>query len=608
MIKKFFISFFASMAAVWLSIALFGFLVIYTIFSLAGGFSSLLSSAKSGPSVKSGTVLCLDLSGSIAEQPEHMEFADMVMNREISSTQVLADVVDAIYTAADDPRVDGIYADCDGVMAGVATLSDIREALSYFRSKKKWILAYSDSYSQADYYTISPASEIWVNPIGSVDVHGLNATTMFYTGLFEKLGVKMQVVKVGTYKSAVEPYILKQMSPASRLQQEEYLGSIWGDIASEMARSRGISKARLNALADDMVELAPADSILAAKLVNKLGYRFEAEQRVAELAGKQKFEDVNMLSIDEYVSVGEAPNAKMMFASSKKDTPRIAVLYACGEITESSGDGIVGDDMVDQIFDLMENAEDDDLRGLVMRVNSPGGSAFASEQIWNALQQFKKKTGLPVYVSMGDYAASGGYYISCGADKIFAQPTTLTGSIGIFGMIPDLSGLLDKHLGVTTESVATNRNAGFPSIFTPMTAEQAEKLQANVARGYELFTSRCAAGRHMPVDSIKAIAEGRVWSGRQALGLHLVDSLGSLRTTILAMAKDLGLDDYKVCQYPETNLKWWEQLLQSSDIDMKAAGSSTAVDADTWELYTQINRIKNAPRIQCRMETVKITL
>ena len=611
MIKKFFINFFASMAAIWLSISLFGILAVYTLISMAGGFSSLIGSAKGGPSVKSGTVLCVDLSGEIAEQPAHMEIADMVMNREITSVQTLANITDAIYTAADDPRIDGIYLDCNGVQAGAATLTDVREALNYFRSKKKWIVAYSDSYSQGDYFTASCASEIWLNPIGAVDIHGLNATTMFYTGLFEKLGVKMQVVRVGTYKSAVEPYILKRMSPASRLQQQEYLASMWSDISGAVARSRGIGASDLSAMVDNMVSLAPADSILASKLVTNTGYRFEAEARVASLAGKQKFADVNMVTTDEYVAVGSAPNAKFMYASDSKtaDLPKIALLYACGEITDNSGNGIVGDDMVEEIFDLIESAEDDDVRGLVMRVNSPGGSAFASEQIWNAIQQFKERTGLPVYVSMGDYAASGGYYISCGADKIFAQPTTLTGSIGIFGMIPDLSGLLDKHLGITTESVATNRNAGFPSLFTPMTAEQQSRLQANVERGYDLFTSRCAAGRHMSVDSVKAIAEGRVWSGSQALAIHLVDSIGSLRSTILAMAKDLQLEDYAVCQYPESNLKWWEEVLQSSNLDMSGVNTSaTAVDADTWELYTQVNRIKNAPRIQCRMETVKVTL
>ncbi len=278
------------------------------------------------------------------------------------------------------------------------------------------------------------------------------------------------------------------------------------------------------------------------------------------------------------------------------------MLYAEGEISDAGTKGIIGNDMVEEIMKLTDNA--DDLAGLILRVNSPGGSAFASEQIWEALEQFKKKTGLPLYVSMGDVAASGGYYISCGADVIYAQPTTITGSIGIFGMIPEIHGLLEKHLGVTTSTVKTNANGNFPSLLNPMTGEQTAKMQAYIERGYDLFTKRCADGRHTSQDSIKAIAEGRVWSGTQALENGLVDRMGTLRTAIYGMASDLDLKSYRVKEYPEVTSKWWEALMTLEDIDMKLPAQSAGLESA--KVIRHIEAIKDAPRVQCRMETVVI--
>ena len=287
-------------------------------------------------------------------------------------------------------------------MAGIASLQAIEEAIGYFKSRPdKWVMAYADTYTQGDYYTVSGANEIWLNPIGAVDIHGLSATTLFYTGLLDKMGVKMQVLRVGTFKSAVEPYILKDMSPASRMQQEVYMNSIWDSIKDRIAENRGKTPETVDRWADELVMTSPADSLLADGIVTTLGYRHQAESHVAELAGKDKYDDVNTVSVKDYVTAVDLSDYSYLpdvASSKKKDRKTIAVLYAAGEITDSGDSGITGDKMTEQILDLADN-DDSDMAGLVLRVNSPGGSAFASEQIWEALEQFKERTGLPLYVS-----------------------------------------------------------------------------------------------------------------------------------------------------------------------------------------------------------------
>ena len=602
MIKKFFLSFFGSMAAIWLTFLLIVLLAVagaaISVASLGTGLKSVATAE-----VKKGSVIVLDLAGYINERKSTPSLTDALQG-ELEDNINLSETVAAIYRAAHDARISGIYADCGGVAGGVASLQDIQDALNYFKSQPdKWLLAYGDSYGQADYYAVSGASELWLNPIGSVDIHGLSGTTLFYTGLMEKLGVKMQILRVGTFKSAVEPYFLKEMSPASRLQQESYMGALWDSMKSNIAKNRGVEPAAVNGWADEFTFTMSADSIKALGIVTDLGYRHQAEQRVAELADKKKFDDVNKLTIAEYAAAFDQTDYSYLpdVATPKKKDKTIAVLYAVGEITDAGKDGIVGDKMVAEINDLANNS--DDLAGLILRVNSPGGSAFASEQIWEALQQFKAKTQLPLYVSMGDVAASGGYYISCGADVIYAQPTTITGSIGIFGMIPEIHGLLENHLGITTSTVQTNRNGNFPSLLNPMTAEQTAKMQAYIERGYDLFTKRCAAGRHTTQDSIKAIAEGRVWAGSQALENGLVDRMGTLREAIYGMASDLDLKSYRVKEYPETENKWWEALLSLDELEMDA---DVIKEIKAQEALNAVKKLTEAPRVQCRMETVII--
>lgn len=604
MVKKFFLSFLGSMAAIWLTFLL---LVILVISGIAVSISSMSNGIKSVATaeVKKGSVLVIDLAGTINERKMTPSISDALQGS-IKEGLNLSETIAAIYRAAHDTRINGIYIKCDGVSGGVASLQDINEALKYFKTQPdKWVMAYGDNYSQGDYYISSSASELWLNPIGAVDIHGLSGTTLFYTGLLEKLGVKMQILRVGTFKSAVEPFFLKEMSPASRLQQESYMGALWSSIKTDIAANRGVNPETVNNWADEFTLTMAADSLKALGIVTDLGYRHEAEAHVAELAGKDEFDDVNLLTVPQYCAAFDASDFSYLpgVESPKKNTKEIAVLYAVGEISDEGDQGIIGDKTVKDIMDITDNA--DNLAGLIVRVNSPGGSAFASEQIWEALQQFKKRTDLPLYVSMGDVAASGGYYISCGADIIYAQPTTLTGSIGIFGMIPDIKGLLNNHLGINTSTVQTNHNGNFPSLVNPMTAEQTAKMQAYIERGYDLFTKRCAEGRHMSQDSIKAIAEGRVWAGSQALENGLVDRIGTLRSAIEGMASDLELKSYRVKEYPATESKWWEALLTLDELDMDMPASDSKM-LENAAMLRRIERLAKTPHVQCRMETVVI--
>ena len=596
MIKRFFLTFLGSMAAIWLSLLLFGVIFVTGIVSAV-----MSSSDKKTTGVGKHSVLVFDMSGEICEIKGTPSVSD-VMSGNVTDRRSLGQITAAIYRAAHDSRIEGIYVECNGAVAGIASFQAIDEALRYFASRPdKWIVSYADSYTQGNYYAVSGSTELWLNPLGAVDVHGLSATTVFYTGLLDKLGVKMQVLRVGTFKSAVEPYILKDMSPASRMQQEVYMNSIWNAVKDRIAENRKVTPAQVDGWADDLLFTMSADSAKALGAVSAIGYRHQAEKHIAEMVDKEKFADVKTISINDYISAVDLTDYSYLpeVATARHDSNVIAVLYAEGEISDNGKSGIIGNDMVSEIENLIEDS--DRLAGLILRVNSPGGSAFASEQIWEALERFKSETGLPFYVSMGDVAASGGYYISCGADKIFAQSATITGSIGIFGMIPEINGLLTDKLGVNTATVQTNKNGNFPSIITPMTESQRNKMQSYIERGYDTFTKRCAEGRHMSQDSIKMIAEGRVWDGALAQSIGLVDSIGSLHSAILAMAADLGIDKYSVESYPRNQEKWWMELLEMDELV-----NATGMDRETLRLMQRVSWLRQAPRVQCRMEDIVI--
>lgn len=591
--KKFFIAFLGTLAGIWFSLFI-AFIGVFVV--LGAAMASSLGSTTT--KIEKGSVLLLNLSGQISDRPGSLDIMSAIQGNK-TEIQGLNDIVGAITAAADDDRIDGIVIDCNGVAAGAAQRQAIVEALKKFKedAPEKWIYSYSDSYTQGDYYIASTADSIFLNPIGQVDVHGLSATTMYFKNLMDKLGVEAQVVKVGTYKSAVEPFLLSQMSDASREQQQLFLDNIWGAIKTQIAEGRKVTPDTVNAWANGFTFADDVKTYLDNKMIDALTYRHEFDEKLMALTGKDDVDDIPYIDPATYCKdkdVNKKGNGK---------GANIAVLYATGDITDNDGEGIVAAKLVPEIMDLTEN---EDIDGLIMYVNSGGGSAFASEQIWEALEQFKAITGKPFYVSMADYAASGGYYISCGADKIFAQPTTLTGSIGIFGIIPNANKLVTEKIGVTLGTVQTNPNANFPTLMEPMTPTQKAAMQSYVERGYDLFTSRCAEGRGMSQDSIKMIAEGRVWDGAQALKLGLVDMLGGLDMAIAEMAKELNVETYTITEYPTLKPKWYDAIVEAG-ADIKAGIIKNEL-GECVDIYETVNRIKGMSTLQCRMDYVTINM
>lgn len=584
--KQFFMSFLGTVAGIFVS----GFLISIGLFILT--VLAIVSSAThSEYSVKDKSILYLDLSREIVEQPASLDIMAK-LTKDGPSADVLYNIIDAIDAAADDDRIKGIFIDANGSSAGTAQRKAIIDALRRFKKSGKWIYSYGDYYSQGDYYIAASASDsLYINPLASVDIHGLGGRMMFFKNLLDKIGVEMQVVKVGTYKSAVEPFILTEPSAASIEQQQLYLGNLWKDIRASIAKGRKVSADSVNAWANSFSFTFDATQIIRKRIADASAYRHEFIDKLKEMTDIDKDDDLRLVTPAQYIT--SKPH------KSHKTT--IAVLYASGDITESGKDGIASDRLVPEILKLAEN---DDIDGLILRVNSGGGSAFASEQIWEALGEFKEMTGKPFYVSMSDYAASGGYYISCGADKIYAEPVTVTGSIGIFGLIPNIRGLVTDKLGVTTYPISTNPAGAQPDIFAPMTESQRAGMQSYVDRGYELFVKRVAGGRKKTVDQIKAIAEGRVWDGREALRIGLVDKLGGLDTALADMAKELGVESWSVERYPKTEDDVLTALLMMSDRMEQSALERKL--GDVAEIYRTIESIRQYQGVQARMQPVVI--
>lgn len=588
MLKRFFENFLAVLAGLWVTI----FLCFLLLMVFVGAIVSLTSTdAKPDmASLKDHNVLRISLDGTVTDRATPINLMDQLYGDNETSLP-LNDIVRALKLASEDKAIDGIMLDCKGASMGMAQMQAIITAINQFKESGKWVFAYSDNYTQGNYALACAADSIFINPIGMVDVHGLSTTVVYFKDMLDKLGVDVQVVKVGTYKSAVEPYILNDMSDANREQTSQFLSNIWGNISEHIAKNRKVSTDTVNQWANGFLFAKATEDYVKLKIVDGMKYRHEFDDMIA---AKINEDEPNYVDFTSYVSLQKNIN-------SSKSGKQIAVLYAVGTITESAKDGIASETIVPQILDL---AEDEDVDGLILRVNSGGGSAFASEQIWEALQQWKSITGKPFYVSMGDYAASGGYYISCGADRIYAEPLTLTGSIGIFGLIPNVQKLLNDKIGIHTSTVSTN-TGNFPDFFRTMNPEQRAAMQGYVERGYELFVSRCANGRHMPVDSIKAIAEGRVWDGSAALRIGLVDKLGGLQQAIADMASELeSAEDYYVVEYPAVKFKWWEELL-----DMSNQMQSKAMENQLKEwvpYYTTIKNIKQLAPLQARMDYIEL--
>ncbi|MBD5243337.1 MAG: signal peptide peptidase SppA [Barnesiella sp.] len=584
--KNFFLSLLGALAAIWLS-ALIGFFIFAMI---VGGIVASSFSSDTPAKVEKHSILHLTLEGMMEDRESPREFSMAMFNDEYTEPMSLEVLGRVIRQAANDDNIEGIFLDCKGLEAGMAQIEALSKVLKEFKESGKWIYSYSDGYAQGDYILASVSDTIFLNPVGMVDIHGLQSQVLFFKNLLDKLGVEMQVVKVGTYKSAVEPFILDHMSEANHEQISLFLNQIWGRFANEIAENRSVTVEQVNAWANSSLFAAAAEKLVEEKVVDRLVYRREIDDILAKLSHD---DEPRLISYTDY--------AKSNPAKQKKHQHEIAVLYALGDITESDKTGIASERLVPEIIKL---AKDDDVEGLVLRVNSGGGSAFASEQIWEALEYFKS-TGKPFYVSMGDYAASGGYYISCGAEKIYAEPVTLTGSIGIFGLIPNLKGLITDKIGINMASVSTN-SGDLPTLFAPMTPQQRTAMQSSVDRGYELFTSRCAEGRHTTVDSIKAIAEGRVWDGMTAQKIGLVDELGGLDEAVAALALKLGYSkgEYYTTAYPDVKLEWWEEIYKMSGNIRASIIDSHLGDAK--EYYDAMREFENWDNVQARMVNIRI--
>ena len=597
MMKKFILIVCGSFVGAFLAFLFFMFAAMMMSIGIMGAMGSMGS--KKSVNVSKHSILKLDLGTSIEERggDEPIDMMSLMQGQGLPSSLGLNTVVSAIEKAAKDDKVDGIYIECNGVSAAPATLEKVRRALKQFKKSGKWIAAYGhEGINQADYYLASVADSIYLNPVGAVDLHGLGGMTPYMKKLFDKVGIEMQIVRVGTFKSAVEPYMLDDMSDANRLQTEHYLGIIWNEMRDSIAADRKLQSAALNTLCDSVVVTFKADRLLKEKLVDKLVYRNQMEDILRARTKVDKKDDLNYVSPDDL--------ADDLEASASGD--HIAVVYAVGEIDGSPSmgsteEGIVSDKLCETILKLKD---DDNVKGMVFRVNSPGGSAFGSEQIWKAVMDFKA-AGKPVAVSMGDYAASGGYYISCCADRIFAERTTITGSIGIFGMIPCASELIENKLGVHMASVKTNENADMTGVYKKLTPAQTAALQNMINEGYELFTKRCADGRHVTQDSIKQIAEGRVWDGITAKQIGLVDEFGGIAEAVAWVANKAKLGkEPKTQNYPALE----DPFMSLLDKYMVARYESH-LQGEMGLLYDwhkQLQRILGRDQVLCLMPEEKI--
>ena len=568
------------------------------IFTVAMGIIGVISilgmvaSTDATPKVNDNSVLVLDLNGVMQERSED-DFYGFLTGGEMSSLG-LDDLTEAVEEAKADDNVKGIYIEA-GMFApdGPASVQALRDKLVDFKKSGKWIVAYGDQYTQSAYWLCSVADKVIVNPEGMVDWHGLCTETMYFKDLMAKFGVKMQIAKVGKFKSAVEPFFADKMSDANREQISVYLNGIWGNVVKDVAQSRKLDAKTLNAYADSLVTFASADELLKMKLVDQVAYYDEVRADIKKRLDLDEDDNISQVSVKQMCA---QPN-------KNKADDRIAVYYAYGDIVSdtqggmSEGASICSANMVPDLEALMN---DDDVKAVVLRVNSPGGSAYASEQIWRAVTRLKAKK--PVVVSMGTYAASGGYYISCAANYIYAEPTTLTGSIGIFGMFPDVSGLLTDKLGLKFDQVKTNKYSNFGTSSRPFNEEEMQYLTNMIDRGYKTFTKRVSDGRKIPVERVYEIAEGRVWLGQDALKIKLVDGIGGIDQAVAKAAELAKVKEYRTRAYP-AKADMIESLLNraSSEGGNYLDGKLRATLGEYYAPFMFLKQLDRQDAIQARM-------
>lgn len=577
MLKKFILNALSSFVGAW---AAFVLLIVGLVIFMAGMVGSFANNE--AVNVKRHSILRILLGGTIEEIESDKAFDyTVLLNGKIERPQSLKTLLQAIDNASANSDIDAIFIECEGVSAAPATLDALRNGLKDFKKSGKRIFAYGDNLTMGDFYVATVADVVYLNPAGSLDLQGISGTTLYMKDLLDKVGIDVQAVRVGTFKSAVEPYISNEMSQPARLQLDSLYGEMWNYILQGVSNDRNVKPAFIDSVVNRFIFLDEAAVAKTYKLVDGCKYYREVAQEMADYVGQDP-EDLYFVNPDIVAgNIPENPNAGN----------QIAVLYAVGEIGEFEGAGINCHNLVPIIVRL---AEEPEVKGMVLRVNSPGGSVFGSEQIGEALDYFKSK-GKPLAVSMGDYAASGGYWISAGADIIYADPLTVTGSIGIFGLVPNV-GKLVNMIGLHPQTVSTNPGVMFPSIFYPMSADQEAALQKNVERGYDKFINRVAEGRHKSAEYIRSIAEGRVWSALQAQKLGLVDRLGGLEQAVDWVAGKADISNYNVVSYPLPENSFWSMLASSGIVNNSEVESvvenlktrnldSQMIDLARWLLY-----------------------
>lgn len=568
-------------------------LLAFTVIIAAIGMMSIVgmiaSSESSGP-VEDNSVLVIPLTGSLQERAE-----DNILSRIAGQTGAevgLDEILDGIRKAKDNEKIKGIYIEAGAFQAdSYASLQAIRKSLLDFRKSGKWIVAYGDSYTQATYYIASVADKVMLNPQGVIDWHGIASQQFYLKDLMAKFGVRMQLAKVGAYKSAPEMFTADKMSEPNREQVTAYITGVWQNILKEVSESRNISKEQLNLYADKLIMFDDPQNYLKYKMVDKLAYTDEVKDVVKQMMKAGEDDDLNKVAISDMASVKD-----------KRDKgDEIAVYYAYGDVVDravpmSNGSCIDAQKVCKDLGELMD---DDDVKAVVLRINTGGGSAYASEQIWHAMKQLRAKK--PVVVSMGGMAASGGYYISCIANYIYAEPTTLTGSIGIFGMFPDASQLLTEKLGVKFDDVKTNKFSTFGTPARPINDEEMAILNRYIDRGYSLFRSRVAEGRKMPVEEVEKIAQGHVWLGQDALRIKLVDALGGLDDALAKAAQLAGLKEYYAVKYPDLG-GWQEQLFGATNQNNYIQEQLRMTLGEYYEPFMLLKTMDKQSAIQARTE------
>lgn len=573
-------------------VGMFGFFIVMGVIGMMS-IIGMIASGNAAQNVEKNSVFVLNLSGTISEQGSENPLSMFTGDNSLNSG--LNDILSSIKKAKANDDIKGIYIEAGALMTNYATLQEIRNALADFRKSGKWIVAYGDFYTQGAYYVASVANKVYINPKGAIDWHGIGAQTMFYKDFMAKFGVKWEVVKVGTFKSATETFTEEKMSDANRLQTKTFIDGTWRNVCDAVSKSRGISIDSLNSYADSYLALQATETLVKAKMVDGMMYGDQVKDAVKKMMKLEKDDDIAQLTLNDMLNVKDG----------KVEGSEIAVYYAEGDIVQDpkaatmfgNNNYIASRKVCKDLEDLMN---DDDVKAVVVRINSGGGDAYASEQMWHQMSELRKVK--PVVVSMGDYAASGAYYMSAPASWIVAQPNTLTGSIGIFAVIPDLSGLVTTKLGVRFDEVKTNRNSTFGNLMArPFNAEEKAMLQASVNRGYSLFRQRVAEGRRLPVESVEKIAQGRVWLATDALNIKLVDQLGGIDDAVKKAAQLAKLKEYYTSDYPAA-ASWMDAMLNSM------SSSGTYLDeqlrqtlGDFYQPFTMLRSIDKREAIQARI-------